>query len=134
MARKIGLARDQRDEIANLLKQRAQALADASDDERAAITETNNKKLLAVLTDVQRGDFLGKPVEKRLRFMFRYQQWKDVLQWLADQAEMSLVMDAPPPGTFNYSDTREYTPEEAIDMLNGVLIVKATRWCAAAGC
>jgi hypothetical protein len=76
---------------------------------------------------------LGETVDRRFRFMFRYQQWKDVLQWLAEQAEMSLVMDAPPPGTFNYSDTREYTPEEAIDMLNGVLIVKGYTLGAAAG-
>jgi S-ribosylhomocysteine lyase LuxS involved in autoinducer biosynthesis len=127
VAKRIGLARDQREEIARLLSQRAQALAETAGEnveQRAAIVEASDKKLLAVLTDVQRGDFLGQPVEKRLRFMFRYQQWKDVLQWLAEQAEMSLVMDAPPPGTFNYSDTREYTPEEAIDMLNGVLIVK----------
>ena len=34
------------------------------------------------------------------------------------------MLDAPPPGTFNYSDTREYTPAEAIDLLNGVLQTK----------
>ncbi|MFA9564081.1 MAG: hypothetical protein ACERLM_05175, partial [Acidimicrobiales bacterium] len=33
-------------------------------------------------------------------------------------------LDAPPPGTFNYSDTREYAPTEAIDLLNGVLVTK----------
>jgi hypothetical protein len=125
MAKRVGLARDQRDEIAVLLQQRTEALAAAASEvERAAVIAASDSKLSAVLTDVQRGDFLGKPVDKRLRFMFRYQQWEDVLQWLADQANMSLVMDAPPPGTFNYSDTREYTPEEAIDMLNGVLIIK----------
>ncbi|MCL4204504.1 MAG: hypothetical protein KJ000_18620 [Pirellulaceae bacterium] len=125
MAKRIGLASDQRDEIAALLAQRTEALAAAASEQaRAAVIADSDSKLSAVLTDVQRGDFLGKPVDKRLRFMFRYQQWKDVLQWLADQADMSLVMDAPPPGTFNYSDTREYTPEEAIDMLNGVLTIK----------
>ena len=40
------------------------------------------------------------------------------------EADLSLVLDAPPPGTFNYSDTREYTPSEAIDLLNGVLQTK----------
>jgi type II secretory pathway component GspD/PulD (secretin) len=125
IAKRIGLASDQRAEIAALLEQRTEALAAAeSEKERAAIIAASDSKLSAVLTDVQRGDFLGKPVDKRLRFMFRYQPWADVLQWLAEQANMSLVMDAPPPGTFNYSDTREYTPEEAIDMLNGVLMIK----------
>jgi type II secretory pathway component GspD/PulD (secretin) len=59
-----------------------------------------------------------------LRFQFRFQRWADVLEWFAREADLSLVLDAPPPGTFNYSDTREYTPSEAIDLLNGVLQTK----------
>jgi len=66
---------------------------------------------------------MGKKAEK-LRFQFRFQPWKDVLDWFAQQADLSLVMDTPPSGTFNYSDTREYTPAEAIDLLNGVLLTK----------
>jgi hypothetical protein len=62
--------------------------------------------------------------EPRLRFNFRFQRWVDVLQWVARQADLSLVLDAPPPGTFNYSDARAYTPVEAIDLLNGVLLTK----------
>jgi type II secretory pathway component GspD/PulD (secretin) len=34
------------------------------------------------------------------------------------------VLDAPPSGTFNYRDTKEYTPAEAIDLLNSVLLTK----------
>ncbi len=67
------------------------------------------------------------PVAKKdvkLRFNFRFQPWKDVLDWFAQQADLSLVLDAPPQGTFNYSDTREYTPAEAIDLLNSVLLTK----------
>jgi type II secretory pathway component GspD/PulD (secretin) len=59
-----------------------------------------------------------------LRFQFRFQPWKDVLQWFAQQADLSLVMDSTPQGTFNFSDNREYTPAEAIDLLNGVLLTK----------
>lgn len=62
--------------------------------------------------------------EPRLRFNFRFQRWIDVLEWFAEQADLSLVLDAPPPGSFNYSDQREYTPAEAIDLLNGVLLTK----------
>ncbi|NOX55568.1 MAG: hypothetical protein GXP27_14245, partial [Planctomycetes bacterium] len=65
-----------------------------------------------------------EPTQRKLRFNFRYQRWVDVLEWFAQQADLSLVMDAPPPGTFNYSDTREYTPTEAIDLLNSVLLPK----------
>jgi type II secretory pathway component GspD/PulD (secretin) len=64
------------------------------------------------------------PPEPRLRFQFRFQRWADVLEWFAHEADLSLVLDAPPPGTFNYSDTRDYTPAEAIDLLNGVLQTK----------
>ncbi len=60
--------------------------------------------------------------EPRLRFSFRFQQWVDVLEYVAEHAGLSLVLEAPPPGTFNYADTREYTPAEAIDLINGVLV------------
>ncbi|HID22861.1 MAG TPA: hypothetical protein EYP14_10745, partial [Planctomycetaceae bacterium] len=66
----------------------------------------------------------AEPAQRKLRFNFRYQRWVDVLEWFAQQADLSLVMDAPPPGTFNYSDTRAYTPTEAIDLLNSVLLPK----------
>ena len=65
---------------------------------------------------------LSKP--EKLRFQFRFQPWKDVLDWFAKQADLSLVADVVPPGTFNYSDTHEYTPTEAIDLLNSVLLTK----------
>ncbi|HOA52979.1 MAG TPA: secretin N-terminal domain-containing protein, partial [Thermogutta sp.] len=60
----------------------------------------------------------------KLRFNFRYQPWKEVLDWLARQAGLSLVMEAPPPGTFNYVDDHEFTPAQAIDLLNSVLLTK----------
>lgn len=60
----------------------------------------------------------------KLKFNFRFQPWGEVLDWFAQQADLSLVMDAPPPGTLNYSDSREYTPAEAIDLMNGVLLTK----------
>lgn len=60
----------------------------------------------------------------KLRFNFRFQPWGEVLDWFATQADLSLVMDAPPPGTLNYTDSREYTPAEALDLMNGVLLTK----------
>lgn len=65
------------------------------------------------------------PVEPgKVRFNFRFAPWKDVLDWFATQADFSLMLDAPPPGTFNYVDNKSYTPSEAIDLLNGVLLTK----------
>lgn len=60
----------------------------------------------------------------RLTFNFRYQPWADVLDWFAEQAGYSLVLDNAPPGTFNYRDNRTYSPAEAIDLLNSVLLTK----------
>ncbi len=62
--------------------------------------------------------------EPKLRFNFRFQRWSDVLDWFAEQAGLSLVLDAPPPGTFNYSDNRDYSVAESLDLLNGVLLTK----------
>lgn len=70
-------------------------------------------------------DFMEKEAPpKTLQFVFRYQPWEKVIQWFADEAGLSLIMDSPPPGTFNYTDNRSYTPAEAIDLLNGVLLTK----------
>lgn len=60
----------------------------------------------------------------KLRFSFRYQPWEDVLNWLSEEADLSLQSDLVPEGTFNYSDSRAYTPTEAIDLINGVLLTR----------
>lgn len=60
----------------------------------------------------------------KLVFNFRYQPWQDVLDWFATQADLSLVLESPPSGTFNYRDSRAYTPAEALDVLNSVLLTK----------
>lgn len=59
-----------------------------------------------------------------MRFSFRYQPWADVLDWFAENAGLSLEMNSPPPGTFNYVDGKEYTPAEALDVLNSILLTK----------
>jgi type II secretory pathway component GspD/PulD (secretin) len=66
----------------------------------------------------------AQPKPEKLRFQFHFQPWKDVLEWFAEQADLSLIMDSAPQGTFNYNDRREYTPAEAIDLLNSVLSTK----------
>src|SRR5690606_38954294 len=53
-----------------------------------------------------------------------FQPWADVLDWFAEQAGLSLLMDAPPPGTLNYTDPRSYTAAEALDLMNSVLLTK----------
>lgn len=60
----------------------------------------------------------------RLQFSFRYAPWRNVIEWFAEQCDLSLLMDAPPQGTFNYSDPRSYSQAQAIDLLNSVLLTK----------
>ena len=64
------------------------------------------------------------PADAKLTFSFRYQPWQDVLDWFAQQAGLSLLVESPPPGTFNYTDSRSYSVPEALDVLNGVLLTK----------
>ena len=76
-------------------------------------------------TSAKAGSAPASPAaDAKLTFNFRYQPWQDVLDWFAQQAGLSLLMESPPPGTFNYSDTRTYTPAQALDVLNGVLLTK----------
>ena len=60
----------------------------------------------------------------KVTFSFRYQPWQEVLDWFAEKAGLSLLMETPPTGTFNFTDSRSYTPAEALDVLNGVLLTK----------
>ncbi len=65
-----------------------------------------------------------RSADVKLKFNFVHQPWSDVLTWFADEADLSLLMDTPPDGTFNYRDSRAYAPSEAIDLMNRVLLLK----------
>ncbi len=61
---------------------------------------------------------------KKIRFNIQFQPWKDIIEWIADQAGLSLSIDTYPQGTFNYRDENYYTIDEAIDVINGFLLRK----------
>ena len=61
---------------------------------------------------------------QKLKFGFRYAPWMDVLKLFAESANLSLDLNSVPPGTFSYYDKKEYTPTEALDILNGYLLPK----------
>ncbi|HEX2473963.1 MAG TPA: secretin N-terminal domain-containing protein [Lacipirellulaceae bacterium] len=84
------------------------------------------KTLAAAKADTDAAEKESAPLKDdvRLTFNFRYQPWQDVLDWFADQAGLSLLVESPPPGTFNYRDSRSYTAAEALDVLNSVLLTK----------
>lgn len=124
IAERLKLTDQQRAKVAELMTERSEAMAKAGSKDRAKVLEECEAKLAGVLTDEQRSQWSKTPPEPLLRFNYRFQRWVDVLEEVAKQAGLSLVLEAPPPGTFNYSDSREYTPTEAIDLLNGVLVTK----------
>ncbi len=148
LADRLGLTSEQRQQLADLLRDRAAEMDKAEGQKRGIVIAVFDKRIDKILTDEQRQQWAamtevpkvataevpeptgvaqqGLPADPdgRLRFNFRYAPWKDVLDWFATQADLSLVLDAPPPGTFNYIDSRSYSAEEAIDVLNSVLLTK----------
>ncbi|HJN09335.1 MAG TPA: secretin N-terminal domain-containing protein [Pirellulaceae bacterium] len=123
-ANRLALTDDQRAAIAKQLDERVQKLVAAKPDERPKVLAESNQKLEQLLSDEQRAAFAALVAGGKLRFNFRQQKWPDVLDWFARQSDLSLVMDTAPPGMFTYSDTKEYSPSEAVDLLNSVLLSK----------
>ncbi len=125
MAERLKLSDEQKAKIAALMIEREGALAKVPGPQRSRIIDQYDQRLAAVLTDAQREDLINNPPEPLLRFNYRFQRWIDVLEEVARQAGLSLVLpEAPPPGTLNYSDSKDYTATEAIDLVNGVLSAK----------
>lgn len=58
-----------------------------------------------------------------LQFNFSGAPWREVLQWFAEQADLSLQMDGAPSGTVNFADTgRNYSVGEGLDLINRLLL------------
>ena len=63
--------------------------------------------------------------QPELQFSFRHAPWEDVLEWLAEEADLSFSTEVIPSGTFNYIDEdQSFTPKEAIDLVNSYLLIK----------
>lgn len=121
----IGLSDEQQASVAAIFTERDAAITDAETDEaKSAVAADAQAKLAALLTPEQQTRFSELFSSPRIKFNFRFQKWSEVLPWVALEAGLSLSMEEAPEGTFNYSDRREYTPKEAIDLLNGWLMIK----------
>ncbi len=121
VAAELELTDAQRAQIVQLLQERTEAQANPDQDQRDQQRAAIDVKLGELLTPEQQQGFSALPGQAKLRFNFRDQNWIDVLDWFARQAGLSLVVNEPPTGTFTYSDTKSYSPTEALDLLNGVL-------------
>lgn len=67
-------------------------------------------------------DASGGDSEGKMSFNFQAAPWSQVLRDFARRAGLTLEMKDTPPGTFTYFDRSEYTPREALDVLNGPLL------------
>ena len=66
----------------------------------------------------------GSTPAKSLKFNFVQAPWADVLKLFTDAAALTWDRELVPPGTFTYFDTKEYTPTEALNVLNGAMLQK----------
>jgi len=98
-AEALKLTDEQRLKVADLMAQRANELGNAAPTDRAGVLARFEKGLSDVLTDEQRAQLIKQSSDLRLKFNFRFQRWAEVLDWYAKQCDLSLVIDAPPPGT-----------------------------------
>ncbi len=124
VANHLELSDDQRSKVADLLTERINKLAAAKPADRAAIRTANNEALKALLSPTQLAKYQVLLKGGKLRFNFRGENWADVLNWFASESELSLVMNETPPGDFTYSDQKEYSSPQAIDLLNSILLSK----------
>lgn len=124
VADQLELTDEQRASVVQLINARAQALVGATPEKRVEVLGQYDEQLIALLNEGQRAKLLTMATTQKLRFNFRSQKWADVLDWFARQGGLALVMDQIPEGSFTYSDNREYSPTEAIDLLNSVLLTK----------
>jgi type II secretory pathway component GspD/PulD (secretin) len=93
--------------------------SEATDDVPAKATERTISQPPAVAVDPR-----AAPDGAKLRFSFNYHPWPDVLEWFAEQSDLSIQIDLYPEGTFNYTDRHYYTASEALDIMNRVLLTK----------
>ena len=120
----LEISDEQRAQLATLRQEQAAALGLNDEQARVAGLAKVQAALEELLTAEQLKQFRALPSEPGLTFNFRETEWLDVLDWFARQAKLSLVVNTAPPGTFTYSDSKAYTPVEALDLLNGVLVTR----------
>ena len=113
-AQRLSLSDEQIAQVARILDERRNAIVTAQAEERQQVFQAANDQLAALLTDNQKQAFALLVAGGKLRFSFQDEPWPQVLEWVAGQANLALVMNDGPPGSFTYSDTKNHSPIEAI--------------------
>jgi type II secretory pathway component GspD/PulD (secretin) len=57
-----------------------------------------------------------------LRFSFEQAPWRDVINWIADEADLALHVGELPTGSFTYVDPNAFSHEQALDRINLFLL------------
>ncbi len=68
-------------------------------------------------SDVESSD-AGLRRTEGVRFAFERTPWREVIRWIADEANLALHVGEVPTGSFSYADPSEFTIQEAIDRIN----------------
>ncbi|MCL2005268.1 MAG: hypothetical protein FWG73_03790 [Planctomycetaceae bacterium] len=127
VADRLALDETQRNEAIRLINVQTRDVSNAQaagvpPEQILEIYKQTEERLANLLTATQRAVLEQGLDGTRIRLVFRNQPWRDVLQFIADQGSYHLIMDAPPPGPFNYSDAEERTIVEVLDLINSILI------------
>ena len=72
--------------------------------------------------DKDRADTEKVAEEKTITFSFSGATWREVIQLLADEADLALHVGELPTGSFSYTDPRTFTIDGAIDRVNLFLL------------
>ncbi|TWU04128.1 secretin N-terminal domain-containing protein [Neorhodopirellula pilleata] len=70
----------------------------------------------------EREDQAPKNTDSEIRFSFNAAPWREVIEWVALQADMPLQYAEMPTGSFSYQDDHAFTADQAIDRINLFLI------------
>ena len=62
--------------------------------------------------------------DKKLSFSFGDEDWKVVIEWFAEQANLNLKIESLPEGTLSYNSEREYSLQQGMDFLNNQLLAQ----------
>jgi type II secretory pathway component GspD/PulD (secretin) len=65
---------------------------------------------------------IGAETSAKIKIQFKDEPWPKVLEWIAKLNDATVLIDVPPAGKFTYSDPKEYTPAEALDLIHGALL------------
>ena len=100
--------------------------ADATSQRGATVVTADGKPVSgSVVASFGAGvDATGAKPAKSLQFNFVQAPWSDVLKMFSAAAGLTWDQETVPPGTFTYFDDKDYTPTQALNVLNGALLQK----------